>query len=96
MTPPRRYWYIEHAAARVWAAPNDRVDRRRSFTRPEDAAAHVAAIRRWEPSHTELRGVWTTVGYELDLVWEPVDPDSLPLRDDDAERYAALETYSFT
>lgn len=78
MTPPRTLLHVEWNAARREDQPHQRVDRARTFRSDFVAARQVVAIRKWEPTHTELLGVWRAVGFDdRGVVWERLDAAAL-------------------
>ena len=79
MTAPKSLWRVEWAIAVHPDRPNERTERSANFASAERAGSQVASIRPWEPRFAELLGVWRTSGWQGELEWELVDPDSLPV-----------------
>lgn len=71
--PPRQLYRVEWAAARAHDRPNDRRHKARTFSTAAAAARQVEAIERWEPSHTELLGIYIT-----NTNWRDLERDALP------------------
>lgn len=91
MTPPKVLIRVEWQASRTFDEPDTRGPKARNFTSARDAARQVAVVRSW-PSHLELTGVYRPGpgSGAAGVAWEAVDPDELPLHEDDAAELALL------
>ena len=83
MSPPRHYWYVEWNAAQVVngvVCPHQRRERARTYRSERTVARQVVSILKWQPSHTELIGVWVAAGFnDAGIKWSRLDDDDLKL-----------------